>query len=214
MKKILINFIAIFIMLIQSPLLAQNIACDPDLSIENQRAKKISKEAQAVLVKVMKDKISLLWPVEVCKCWVSSLFGPRASGFHNGIDFAASQGTPVLAAASGIVEVVQKSLDKKGYGNMILIEHDNLKFRDEHGYKMHYKTRYAHLHTVSVKEGDVVAKGEQIGTVGATGHVITKHAKSDPSHLHFEVYRGKKRINPLIALFAADSAWAKQNSRA
>lgn len=213
MKLIKISFLIATMLLTQSMLFGKAIVCNPDESIENQRSKKISLEAQAILVKIMHDKVSLAWPVEVCKCWISSLFGPRKSGFHNGIDFAASQGTPVLAAAHGVVEVVQKSLDKSGYGNMLLITHKTLKFNDEHGYQMNYKTRYAHLHNVFVKEGDVVSKGQIIGTVGSTGHVIVKHPKSDPSHLHFEVYRGKTRINPLIALFASeDAAWVKQQN--
>ena len=103
MKIIKINIVLSLLLLIQSPFLAEDRVCDPDQSIENQRAKKISPQAKAVLVKIMKDKISLLWPVEICKCWVSSLFGQRASGFHNGVDFDASQGTPVYAAANGIV---------------------------------------------------------------------------------------------------------------
>lgn len=211
MKIIKISIFFAILLLNQSTFFAEDKICDPDRSIENQRVKKISKEAQAVLVKVIKDKISLSWPVEVCKCWVSSLFGPRASGFHNGVDLAASQGTPVFAAADGVVEIAQKSLDKTGYGNMILIAHEDLTFYDEYGYRMNYKTRYAHLHKLYVEEGDFVTEGQKIGTVGATGHVIVKHAKADPSHLHFEVYRGTKRINPLLALFASDYAWVKQN---
>ncbi len=211
MKILQVSWLFILLLLTQSIFMADSKVCDPDLSIENQRAKKISQEGQAVLVKVMKDKISLLWPVEVCKCWVSSLFGPRGSGFHNGVDFAASKGTPVYAAANGVIEVAQKSLDKSGYGNMILIAHEDLTFKDEYGYTMNYKTRYAHLDELYVQEKETVIKGQKIGTVGATGHVIVKSPKSDPSHLHFEVYRGTKRINPLIALFAADYAWVKQN---
>lgn len=211
MKILQVSWLFILLLLTQSIFMAESQVCDPDLSIENQRAKKISKEAQAILVKVMKDKISLFWPVEVCKCWVSSLFGPRGSGFHNGVDFAASKGTPVFAAANGVVEVAQKSLDKNGYGNMILLHHEHLIFKDDFGYTMNYKTRYAHLHAVLVEQGDIVTKGQKIGTVGATGHVVAKHAKADPSHLHFEVYRGAKRINPLIPLFATDYAWVKQN---
>lgn len=192
------------------PRLDAHPICSPDQSIKNQKAKQISQEAQTLLVKVMKDKISLQWPVEVCKCWVSSLFGPRGSSFHNGVDFAAQQGTPVFAAADGIVEVAQKSLDKNGYGNMILLHHDSTTFLDELGDTLHYKSRYAHLHDIFVQQGDTVIQGQKIGTVGATGHVITKHPKSDPSHLHFELYRGDKRINPLLALFAMDSVWVKK----
>jgi len=184
--------------------------CRPDQSIENQRSKKISLDAQALLAKIIHDKITLDWPVEVCKCWVSSLFGQRASGFHNGVDFAASKGTPVYAAAHGYVELLQESLDPKGYGNMLLLNHGD----------SDYKTRYAHLDSLCFQEnkkmkctqqGDKVKKGQQIGTVGATGHVISKKTTSDPSHLHFEVYRGKSRINPLIALFAGDPAWVTAN---
>lgn len=195
--KILTFFMCIFLISDQS--FVFSVACDPDQSIENQKAKKISPEAQALLVKILQDKISLTWPVPVCQCWVSSLFGQRKSGFHNGVDFAAQQGTPVYAVANGVIESVQVSSDVKGYGNMILLAHDNNE----------YKTRYAHLHDLFVKQGQSVNQGQQIGTVGATGHVIAKTAKSDPSHLHFEVYRGAKRINPLVALFAADPGWVK-----
>lgn len=211
MKILQVGWLFVLLLLTQSIFMAESNVCNPDQSIENQKAKRISQEAQAILAKVMKDKISLFWPVEVCKCWVSSLFGPRGSGFHNGVDFAASKGTPVYAAASGVVEVVQRSADKAGYGNMILIAHYDLKLHDERNYQTNYKTRYAHLHDLYVKEGDVVKKGQLIALVGATGHVIVKHAKADPSHLHFEVYRGKSRINPLIALFSSDSTWVKQN---
>lgn len=183
-------------------IVAKDIVCDPDQSIENQKNKPISDDAKILLAKIVKDKISLTWPVEVCKCWVSSLFGMRKSGFHNGVDLAAPQGTPVYASADGVVEIMQISSDPKGYGNMILLAHKN----------SDYKTRYAHLHEIFVQQGNSVSKGEQIGTVGATGHVIAKTAKSDPSHLHFELYRGSGRINPLIALFASDKNWVKMQS--
>ena len=201
MKIAKVIFLLGMLLSTQYLIVAKNVACDPDQSIEHQKSKKISDEAKILLAKIVKDKVSLVWPVEVCKCWVSSLFGPRRGGFHNGIDLAASTGTPVYASAEGIVEIVQTSADVKGYGNMILLSHtDSI-----------YKTRYAHLDSILVDEGDIVYKGQQIGTVGATGHVIAKTAKSDPSHLHFEVYRGSGRINPLIALFAADNHWVKHH---
>jgi murein DD-endopeptidase MepM/ murein hydrolase activator NlpD len=198
-------------LLMQSIFLIANQICDPDTSIENQKTQKISQEGHALLVKIMNDKVSFFWPVEVCKCWVSSLFGPRKSGYHNGVDLAAFKGTAVYAAADGIVETTQKNLDKSGYGNMILMVHKDFKFYDDFGSLKLYKTRYAHLDTFSVKEGQVVSKGQKIGTVGATGRVLAKNHKSDPSHLHFEVYRGNSRINPLIVLFSSDQNWVAKN---
>ena len=203
MKIIKSSLIFSLMLLTQSIFLAADVSCDPHLSIENQKTKRIPKEAQALLAKVINDQVDLSWPVEVCKCWLSSLFGPRKSGYHNGIDLAASQGTPVYAVADGAVEASQKSLDKNGYGNMILIVHCD----------GDYKTRYAHLHSLFVSKGDLVEQGQKIGTVGATGRVVAKTAKSDPSHLHFEVYRNGSRINPLIPLFAVDPAWVERNSK-
>ena len=54
-------------------LLATSITCDPDLSIENQKSKKISHESKILLAGLMKDKVDLMWPIQVCKCWISSL---------------------------------------------------------------------------------------------------------------------------------------------
>lgn len=201
MKIAKVIFLLGMLLSTQYIIVAKAVVCDPDRSIENQKSKNISDDAKMLLAKIVKDKIAFVWPVEVCRCWVSSLFGPRRGGFHNGIDLAAPTGTPVYAAAGGIVESVQMSADIKGYGNMILLSHTNFD----------YKTRYAHLDSIIVGQGDRVDQGQQIGTVGATGHVIAKTAKSDPSHLHFEVYRGTGRINPLIALFAADKHWVKHH---
>ncbi len=178
--------------------------CLPDPSFEYQKSKKISPQAQDLLAKIMKDKFVPDWPVSVCQSWLSSLFGPRGGSFHNGLDFAARQGTPVYATAEGFVEVVEYSNDPKSYGNMILLHHG----------KNGYKSRYAHLHTIDVKQGDFVKKNEQIGTVGATGHVVSKHKKGDPSHLHFEIYRHETRINPLIALLVSDKQWVAKNKSA
>ncbi|MGZ6251125.1 MAG: M23 family metallopeptidase [Candidatus Chromulinivorax sp.] len=185
--------------------------CPEDKSIQVQQAKKIDAKSQALLTKIIKDKIMISWPVQVCQCWISSLFGPRKSGFHNGVDFAANKGTPVYAVADGLVEIAQMSDDIKGYGNMILLQHEQLKFKDEFGHQQLYKSRYAHLDQLFVQQGNKVQKGEQIGTVGASGHVVAKNSKSDPSHLHFEIYRGLTRINPLLVLFAADKNWVQTN---
>jgi murein DD-endopeptidase MepM/ murein hydrolase activator NlpD len=125
-------------------------------------------------------------PIQLHKFWLSSPFGPRKKkagqrGFHYGIDLAALRGTPVYAAGSGAATCSRGST---GYGNMIVIRHDTT-----------YKTRYAHLQTIAVKNGQHVKKGQRIGTVGDTGHI--RKSGKDGSHLHFEVMVYDKRVNPL-----------------
>ena len=122
-----------------------------------------------------------LWPAPSCH-YVSSPYGWRNSGWHNGIDLikagGGANGTPVIASRSGTVEVVQRS--NSGYGNMVLINHGD-----------GYKTRYAHMisGSITVRVGDYVEAGRTIGRVGSTGN-------STGPHLHFEViYRGETQ-NP------------------
>ncbi len=88
------------------------------------------------------------------------------SALHTGLDFPASQGTPILAAAGGVV-VAQEY--HPAYGNMVEIDHGN-----------DLVTRYAHASKVRVKKGDLIKRGQPIGEVGSTG-------RSTGSHLHFEV---------------------------
>lgn len=99
----------------------------------------------------------------------------RTQGIHgyNGVDLGAPLGTPVLAAASGKVIISRASGWNGGYGNYIVIYHDN-----------GTQTLYAHLSRNSVVQGQTVDKGQIIGAVGTTG-------KSTGTHLHFEV-RGAK----------------------
>lgn len=130
-----------------------------------------------------------IWPIDVNKFWLSSLFGPRKRidgtwGFHHGIDMAAEKGRAVKAVREGIV---QEASFQAGYGNTIVIEHIN-----------NLKTRYAHLHVIRVSVGQKVKQGNIIGTVGETGFIRKKG--KDGSHLHFEVYEQGKRINPLHCL--------------
>ena len=88
------------------------------------------------------------------------------SALHTGLDFPASNGTPILSAAGGVV-VVQEY--HSAYGNMVEIDHGN-----------DLITRYAHASKVLVKKGDLVKRGQKIAEVGSTG-------RSTGSHLHFEV---------------------------
>jgi len=130
----------------------------------------------------------VIWTIEPSRFWFSSLFGPRKSGgtqrFHRGIDLASARGTPIRAVAAGRVIEARHTA---GYGNTVVMTHAD-----------RYKTRYAHMHTIAVHAGQQLKQGETIGTVGDTGFTI-KTGK-EGTHLHFELYRWGKLLNPLRVL--------------
>ncbi|MBK6362101.1 MAG: M23 family metallopeptidase [Saprospiraceae bacterium] len=97
--------------------------------------------------------------------------------FHKGMDFTAPKGTDIQATGAGRVVSINKT--GSGYGKHVLIDH---------GYG--YKTLYAHMHTITVKEGEKVKKGQKIGLVGSTG-------ASTAPHLHYEVWINGNAINPI-----------------
>lgn len=97
--------------------------------------------------------------------------------FHAGIDFTAPIGTPIYATGDGKVE--EASFNSGGYGNNIIINHG-------YGYKSHY----CHCSKLLVSVGDKVVRGQQIGLVGNTG-------KSTGPHLHYEVFKGAEKIDPV-----------------
>jgi murein DD-endopeptidase MepM/ murein hydrolase activator NlpD len=97
--------------------------------------------------------------------------------FHKGIDFTAPQGTDIQATGDGRILSINKT--GSGYGKHLMIDH---------GYG--YKTLYAHMHAITVKEGDIVRKGQKIGIVGSTG-------TSTAPHLHYEVWLNGVAINPI-----------------
>ncbi|RRN74871.1 peptidase M23 [Peribacillus simplex] len=117
--------------------------------------------------------------------YVSSRMGERWNKQHAGIDIAASGTVPVVAAADG---VVSRSYLSSTYGNVIFVTHSIG--------GQQWTTVYAHLRSRQVSEGSVVAKGEQIGIMGNTGH-------STGQHLHFELHKGpwnyskSNAVNPL-----------------
>ena len=100
--------------------------------------------------------------------------------FHHGMDFTCDTGTPVYATGNGKVVYAKW---KTGYGNLVEIDH---------GYG--YKTRYAHLSKILVKEGQQVVRSEEIGLAGSTG-------KSTGPHVHYEVWIGNKDVNPINYYF-------------
>ena len=96
---------------------------------------------------------------------------------HPGVDINGNLSNSIYAADDGIVTFA--GWNKGGYGNMILIDHGN-----------GIITRYGHASVIYVHAGDQVKKGQTIAQIGSTGH-------STGPHLHFEVYVGGKRVNPL-----------------
>jgi murein DD-endopeptidase MepM/ murein hydrolase activator NlpD len=102
------------------------------------------------------------------------------SWYHPGIDIANRAAPPVLAADSGTI--IAAGWDSTGYGNMVMIDHGN-----------GFKTRYGHLQKIYVSIGQTVTRGNAIGQMGSTG-------RSTGTHLHFEIYNGATRINPLGVL--------------
>ena len=119
----------------------------------------------------------------------SSNFGWRIDPFtgrnahHEGVDFFAESGTPILAAASGVVVAAEFHPQ---YGNMVELEHGN-----------ELVTRYAHASALHVKVGDVVRRGQRIADVGSTG-------RSTGPHLHFEVRQRGMAQDPNRFLSAAN----------
>ncbi len=104
---------------------------------------------------------------------------------HDGLDMIAPGGTPVYAAADGLVRDVVKS--RKGLGNVVTIDHGN-----------GYVTRYAHLADIEVRKGRKVRRGARIGYVGMSGN-------SFAPHLHYEVRRDTLILDPVHHFFAAVS---------
>ncbi len=130
----------------------------------------------------MASCIPSIYPVNPKTVTLTSPFGARFHPvrktiiFHEGVDLAGPAGQPVYATGDGVVESTQ--INFSGYGNVIVIDHG-----------FGYKTRYAHLKEIKVTAGQVVIRGDKIGTLGNSG-------LSTGPHLHYEViYRGTQ-INP------------------
>jgi murein DD-endopeptidase MepM/ murein hydrolase activator NlpD len=139
----------------------------------------------------------LLWPIP--HATISQGFGPTPyvfeaayagfPHFHTGIDLAMPLGTPVFAAADGVVVLARPMTDAEGmlvgYGNYVIIQHDT-----------GLKTLYGHLMTIGVKEGDMVHRGQLIGLLGSTGN-------STGPHTHFEVRIENSPVDPMQMLPAS-----------
>ena len=123
---------------------------------------------------------------------MASGFGYRTDPFtkarkmHEGMDFTAKTGTPIYATGDGVVAKADNSLS--GYGNHIEISHG-----------FGYLTLYAHLSKYKVRQGQRVKRGDIIGYVGSTG-------RSQAPHLHYEVHKDGKVVNPINFYYGNISA--------
>jgi murein DD-endopeptidase MepM/ murein hydrolase activator NlpD len=114
--------------------------------------------------------------------YISSYFGERMDpfngedAFHKGVDFASDAGSDVVAVASGIVTWAGP---REGYGNLVEVNHGN-----------GYITRYAHAARVLVTVGDEVERGQAVAVVGSSG-------RSTGPHVHFEVLKDGRQIDPM-----------------
>ena len=122
---------------------------------------------------------------------ISDYFGTRNDPFtgkktmHHGMDFTGPEGSDIFATGDGVV--VESGYTFHGYGNRVVIDH---------GYG--FKTVYAHLQKIMVDDGQKIKRGDIIGTLGNTG-------RSTGAHLHYEVRRNHRAIDPLNYTFIAIS---------
>lgn len=136
---------------------------------------------EAVLLQQNLKKNTIPTNLPVVTGYNSSSFGWRIdpftgmNAFHEGVDFVAETGTPVYAAASGIVS---QAGDTPDYGKLIKVDHGS-----------GLETRYAHADRILVRPGDIVEKGQLIAEVGNTG-------RSTGAHLHFEVRLNGVALDP------------------
>ena len=140
------------------------------------------------IVKLAKEKEDMLasipavLPVKKGEFYVASGYKMRMhpilkiNKFHKGMDFTAPKGTPVYASGKGRVSLAQRS---STFGKVIYIDH---------GYG--YRTIYAHLNKMVVKRGQQVKRGDLIGYVGNTGLSVAPH-------LHYEVHKNGRALNPI-----------------
>ncbi len=118
----------------------------------------------------------LIWPVDQINLSQGFKTFPR----HEGIDLTGPKGTMIRAAHEGLV--IYTGEDFNGYGKMVLLEYDS-----------QWATLYGHLDKISVREGEIVHAGQQIGSMGDSG-------RSTGVHLHFEVMNQRQPIDPVPLL--------------
>jgi murein DD-endopeptidase MepM/ murein hydrolase activator NlpD len=171
----------------ESSLPSRQISVDDFADLLNKLSRQIDNRTdqlgvlEALLVQDSANRKFLPTLMPILDGWYSSNFGYRidpftgSQSFHEGIDFPAETGTPIIAAASG--KVVEAGWHPQ-YGKIIEIDHGN-----------GLLSRYAHASQVLVQDGELVLRGQRVGAVGSTG-------RSTGPHLHFEVRLNGVPQNP------------------
>ena len=142
------------------------------------------------IIELARNKVDMLAAIPAIQPVSNKNLSRMASGYgyrihpiyktrklHTGMDFSAKSGTPIYATGDGKISKVRRS--RRGYGNHVVIDH---------GYG--YKTLYAHMSKYIVKRGQKVKRGDIIGYVGSTGTSVAPH-------LHYEVHKDGRKINPV-----------------
>lgn len=110
----------------------------------------------------------------------SRTFNGEERSWHKGLDIANKTGTPIIAPADGVVRLALA--DSFFNGNLVILDHGH-----------QFMTIYAHMHTMDVKENDVVKQGDSLGTVGSTG-------RSTGPHLHWGLYWRNMALDPKLLI--------------
>lgn len=167
----------------------------------DQLSKQLSLQSQSLdeILKLASSKKSLLLAIPAIQPVSNENLKQMASGFgyridpftkvrkmHNGMDFAASSGSPIYATGDGVIARADNMAS--GYGNHIVIRHG-----------FGYESLYAHLSKYNCRAGQHVKRGDIIGYVGSTG-------RSEGPHCHYEVHKDGKVVNPLNFYYGNMSA--------
>jgi lipoprotein NlpD len=153
---------------------AKNTGVISEKGVKQKQEQRLPKVKNKTASNVDSDA-SWIWPVSGA---LLKQFSAKNS-LSKGIDIGAAEGTPIKAARSG--EVVYAGSGLKGYGNLIIIRHDEV-----------YISAYAHNKSILVKEGQMIKRGDKIAELGMSGTQSPK--------LHFEIREHGKPINPLVLL--------------
>jgi murein DD-endopeptidase MepM/ murein hydrolase activator NlpD len=150
----------------------QSISLDSIAKLVQQKEKMLSSIPSIRPIRTLKRDVELL-----------SGYGMRIHPIHKirkmhwGMDFAAPTGTPIYVTGDGVVEKIETK--QSGYGQSVLVNHG-----------FGYRTLYAHMSTINVREGQKVKKGDPIGKVGSTG-------TSTAPHCHYEIWSNGVKVNPI-----------------